>query len=155
MPAALTFSRISCVVRVVGSTSVPTPSDSVYCPSFTTTMERSVVPSTFSRFSIAFTVPETELIMLADTKPSASAMICPASTLSPFWTSGFAGFPICWFRWKTRSPLGSQVWNGISRANSFPSYGCTPPWNVFLYIWLFLLLYLTQPARNTLLRYGC
>ena len=42
------------------------------------------VPSTFRRASTAFTVPEQELAILAETNPSAWAMSWPASTRSPF-----------------------------------------------------------------------
>ena len=45
--------------------------------------------------SILKTVPLTDEKIGADTKPPASAIIVPTFTLSPFWTTGLAGAPIC------------------------------------------------------------
>ena len=73
------------------------------------TMQGDCVPATVMRLSTAFTLPEQELMTLADTKPSASAMICPAKTVSPFATTAFAGLPMCWFNAKTNSPFGRYV----------------------------------------------
>ena len=41
-------------------------------------------PAASMMLSIADTVPETELCMLAETKPEACAINCPVFTLSPF-----------------------------------------------------------------------
>ena len=43
----------------------------------------------------AVTVPETELWILADTKPEDLAINCPTFTLSPFCTIMSAGLPMC------------------------------------------------------------
>ena len=45
--------------------------------------------------SIAFTVPETELKIFADTNPPASATFWPTNTWSPLLTIGCAGAPMC------------------------------------------------------------
>lgn len=76
--------------------------------------------------------PEQELMMCADTKPSASAILCPTSTASPFLTMGFAGFPMCCCTGKTISPLGRNSRRAASWLSSLCSAGCTPPRKVFL-----------------------
>ncbi len=82
------------------------------------TMQVALPPDMVWRSSIAFTVPEQELTIFAETKPSASAINCPASTASPFFTMGFAGLPMCWFTGNTRSPEGRKSSIGLPRESS-------------------------------------
>ena len=74
-------------------------------------------------FSIPFTVPDTEENTGAETKPPASAIICPSSTRSPFFTMHFAGAPMCWDSRKVSSAPASRTRTGFSAVSSFPSYG--------------------------------
>ena len=71
------------------------PSMGVNLPSFSMTMHCAITPALVILASIAFTLPEQEEMILAETKPSALAMICPARTGSFFFTTGMAGFPMC------------------------------------------------------------
>ena len=71
--------------------------------------------------AIDFTVPDTVLKTAADTKPAASPIFCPASTRSPFATTGLAGAPICWDNGNTRSPFGKTAFMGLSLERSLPS----------------------------------
>jgi len=58
-------------------------------------MDRTLLPFGCRRGSIAFTLPETVAWTGALTKPPASAIGCPRSTVSPTETIGFAGAPMC------------------------------------------------------------
>ena len=51
-------------------------------------------PLSVRRFSTAFTFPDTEAMIFADTKPSASPITCPTRTGSFLLTTGLAGRPI-------------------------------------------------------------
>ena len=68
----------------------------VYCPSLSMTMQGSILPATVILGSMAFTLPETDENIGADTNASESAIFCPARTESPFATTGEHGAPICW-----------------------------------------------------------
>ena len=91
------------------------------------TMHSIMPPPSTRRFSTAFTVPEQEEAMWAETKPSASAMRWPTSTASPFLTMGLAGFPMCWDSGNTISPAGRNSRSGTSRLSSLWPAGWTPP----------------------------
>ena len=72
------------------------------------------------------TVPETEECIGALTNPPASAIIVPTFTLSPFFTMGFAGAPMC-------CPIGNTACFGngagcvTASLLSLFSAGCIPP----------------------------
>ena len=86
-------------------------------------MQSARAPISVRRFSMPFTVPEQELMMWAETKPSASAMRWPTSTASPFFTMGLAGLPMCWESGNTISPVGRNSRSGTSRLSSLRPAG--------------------------------
>ena len=67
----------------------------VYLPSLSITIQGSRLPGTVILGSTALTVPDTPEKIGAETNASVSAIFCPARTVSPFFTRGEHGAPIC------------------------------------------------------------
>ena len=94
IPAFLTASRISSLeerfqsIRGLYLTSSSRKS-------FSMMMLLTISPVTTRLGSIAFTVPDTDEKTGAETNPPASAIIWPLKTLSPLFTIGLAGAPMC------------------------------------------------------------
>ena len=97
-------------------------------PSFSSTAERTSRPEGWGRGSTARTRPETDACTVA-LRPSASPIFWPRRTVSPGFTRGVQGFPICW-------SMGMTTWagrgardRGTSRESSLRPSGWTPPQN--------------------------
>ena len=69
----------------------------------------SLLPLSVNRLPISFTTPDTELWILVDIKPFASPIFCPTKTLSPFFTIGVHGIPICCDTGNTSSLPGNMT----------------------------------------------
>ena len=129
-------------------------SASLYSPSFSMTIQSTLLPVGLKCFSSAFTVPDTDAYTGADTKPPASAIFWPFNTWSPFFTAAMAGAPMCWDSGYTRSPCGSTSVIGWSFARLLPSLGWIPPLKVKSPILLpFLSLLRFQFSHHIILQY--
>ena len=93
----------------------------------------SVFPVT-KRFSIFFTVPETDACTGTDTGESEEAITCPRRTGSPSRTTGALGAPPCVTGMHTVREGGNAASTGSPSVRSFRSGGWTPPRKVFRFI---------------------
>ena len=97
-------------------------------PSFSSTADSTGRPKGWGRGSTARTRPETEACTVA-LRPSASPIFWPRRTVSPGFTRGVQGLPICW-------SMGITTWagsgagdRGAPRESSLRPSGWTPPQN--------------------------